>query len=179
MPGWVWLMLGLAIGLAVAVFVYIDRPTNKVALGSTPANKAAETDADKQKAITVPPKHSRFAFYELLPSYEVVIPRENSKKAKTGQTPPPAPPDVNQALAEPGQYLIQVGAFRSRDEADKHRASLALIGIESRIEQVTIDQRDTWFRVRIGPEATLAKAQAILDQLENNDIKGMLVKVKS
>jgi len=182
LPGWIWLMLGLAIGLAVAVFVYIGRPANKVTLGSAQpaANNAVATDNDGRKTVALPPKQpSRFAFYELLPSYEVVIPRENSKGAKAGQTPPPAPPDVKQALAEPGQYLIQVGAFRSREEADKHRASLALIGIESRIEQVTIDQRDTWFRVRIGPEATLAKAQAILDRLESNDIKGMLVKVKS
>jgi cell division protein FtsN len=111
----------------------------------------------------------------------VVIPRENSKPARSGQAAAaaPAPPDVKQALAEPGQYLIQVGAFRSHEEADKHRASLALIGVESRIEQVTIDQTDTWYRVRIGPEPTLAKAQAILDRLESNDIKGMLVKVKS
>ncbi len=181
LPGWVGLMLGLAIGLAVAAFVYIGRPANKVALGAE-ANPPATAANDGKKAIPLPPKQpSRFAFYELLPSYEVVIPRENSKPARSGQAAAaaPAPPDVKQALAEPGQYLIQVGAFRSHEEADKHRASLALIGVESRIEQVTIDQTDTWYRVRIGPEPTLAKAQAILDRLESNDIKGMLVKVKS
>ncbi len=178
-PGWVWLMLGLAIGLAVAMFVYIGRPSNKVVLGAAVNAPAAAKDAAK-KTIPLPPKQpSRFAFYELLPSYEVVIPRENSKPAPAGQPAIAPPPDVKAALAEPGQYLIQVGAYRSREEADKNRASLALIGVESRIEQVTIDQKDTWYRVRIGPEATLAKAQEILDRLESNDIKGFLFKVKS
>ena len=182
-PGWVWLMLGLAIGLAVAVVVYIGRPSNKIKLGVAANSVAEGAKDDGKKPIPLPPKQpSRFAFYEMLPSYEVVIPRENSKPAPAGQSAQsaaPQPPDVKQALAEPGQYLIQVGAYRSREEADKNRASLALIGVESRIEQVTIDQKDTWYRVRIGPQATLAKAQEILERLENNDIKGLLIKIKS
>lgn len=194
-PGWVWMLMGLAIGLAVAAVVYIGRPSNKVTLGSGPAtataakderdDRSAATKDDDRKAIKLPPKQpSRFAFYEMLPSYEVVIPRESGKAAGSAtQAAKPAaapePPDVKQALAEPGQYVIQVGAYRSREEADKHRASLALIGIESRIEQVTIDQKDTWYRVRIGPQATLAKAQEVLDRLADNDIKAMLIKVKS
>ena len=201
-PGWVWLIMGLAIGLAVAAVIYIGRPSNKVTLGSGPVPAAAvdakaaaaagkdDGSAARKAAVPLPPKQpSRFAFYEMLPSYEVVIPRESSKAVAAAQQPKPTaaataaaaeqPPDVKQALAEPGQYLIQVGAYRSREEADKNRASLALIGVESRIEQVTIDQKDTWYRVRIGPQATLAKAQEILDRLEANDIKGLLVKVKS
>jgi cell division septation protein DedD len=197
-PGWVWLLMGLAIGLAVAAFVYIGQPSNKVTLGSAPAPAAAgvaataaaakDDGSGRKSSVPLPPKvPSRFGFYEMLPSYEVVIPHESSKQAASaGQMPrqpaaAPAvadPPDVKQALAEPGQYLIQVGAYRSREEADKNRASLALIGVESRIEQVTIDQKDTWYRVRIGPQATLAKAQEILERLEDNNIKGMLVKVK-
>lgn len=198
-PGWVWLIVGLSIGLAVAAVTWVGRSTAPVKIGSGPvpadatnatadAARPAAKD-DSKKVVAVPPKQpSRFAFYEMLPSYEVVIPRDSGKQAATPQQPrqpaaSPAPdttpPDVKQALAEPGQYLIQVGAYRSREEADKNRASLALIGVESRIEQVTIDQKDTWYRVRIGPQATLAKAQEILDRLEANDIKGMLVKVKS
>jgi hypothetical protein len=198
-PGWVWLIMGLAIGLAVAAVVYIGRPAPAVKLGSGPVTGATADAAakdDGKKSVPLPPKQpSRFGFYEMLPSYEVAIPRETGKKAAAAAQQPrdgtasapgtasaardDTPPDVKQALAEPGQYLIQVGAYRSREEADKNRASLALIGVESRIEQVTIDQKDTWYRVRIGPQATLAKAQEILDRLEANDIKGLLVKVKS
>jgi cell division protein FtsN len=188
-PGWVYLMVGLAIGLAVAVFMYISRPSNKVAIGTAPdAATAAAAKDDTKKPIPLPPKQpSRFAFYEMLPSYEVVIPRDTVKAApKPGQpatAAPTAPPDVKAAIAAPGQYLIQVGAYRSREEADKGRANLALLGVESKIEQVTIasngDQNEVWYRVRIGPVATLEAAQETIERLDDNGIKGMLVKVKS
>lgn len=183
-PGWVYLMVGLAIGLAVAVFAYISRPSNKVALGvATDAPAAADKD-DPKKAIPLPPKqNSRFAFYQMLPSYEVVIPRDTVKPAATpGQTPtaaPTAPAEIKAAIAAPGQYLIQVGAYRSREEAERARASLTLLDVESRIEQVTINEGDTWYRVRIGPVASLEAAQETTRRLDDNGIKSILVKAKS
>jgi cell division protein FtsN len=187
---WVGLFVGLSIGLVVAAFVYIStRPTlhgpagvaaaggatNPEAAGA--ANPAPASKAEVARPIAPPPKQpSRFAFYELLPSYEVVIPREDAQAAKAGKPTTPALKDV---LAAPGQYLIQVGAYKTREEADRGRASLALLGVESRIEQVTIDQTETWYRVRIGPEDSLSKAQEIVERLENNGIKTMLVKVKA
>jgi hypothetical protein len=188
-PGWVYLMVGLAIGLSVAVFFYISRPSNKIAIGIAADPASAATDKDEaRKPIPLPPKQpSRFAFYEMLPSYEVVIPRDTVKPAaKPGQPATAtagAPPDVKAAIAAPGQYLIQVGAYRSREEADKGRANLALLGVESKIEQVTIasngDQNEVWYRVRIGPVASLEAAQETIERLDDNGIKGMLVKVKS
>lgn len=170
LPGWIWLVFGLSMGLFVAALVYIRKPKPQPAPSATaPAPPAA----DKQH-IPLPPKQpSRFSFYELLPSYEVVIPREDAKaSASSGKA---TTPDI----AQPGQYLIQVGAYRSRDEADRSRANLALLGIESKIEQVTIDQSETWYRVRVGPLASLQKAQDALERLDNNGIKGVLVKVKA
>ena len=96
----------------------------------------------------------------------------SAASAKAGK---PTTPDI----ASPGQYLIQVGAYKTRDEAERSRASLALLGVESKIEQVTIDQSESWFRVRIGPQASLTQAQDILQRLDDNGIKGMLVKVKA
>ena len=194
LPGWAGIVVGLAIGLVVAAIVWIERPAPTIQLGKGPVAATAATATttsapaaaakdDGKKPIALPPKQpSRFAFYEMLPSYEVVIPREDAAAAaKTGK---PANPALAAAIAAPGQYLIQVGAYKTRDEAEKGRANLALLGVESKIEQVTInsgggDQSDTWYRVRIGPENDLAKAQEILQRLESNDIKGMLVKVKA
>ena len=42
-------------------------------------------------------------------------------------------------------------------------ASLALLAVESKIEQVTVSstgEQSTWYRVRVGPQASLAKADA-------------------
>lgn len=198
LPGWAGIVVGLAIGLVIAAFVWIERPAPAMQLGKS-ANAAAQNSAatnsvasskdDGKKPIALPPKQTpRFAFYEMLPSYEVVIPREDAAaSAKGGNPSTSASPAIAAAIAAPGQYLIQVGAYKTRDEAEKSRANLALLGVESKIEQVTInssgnssgDQSTNWFRVRIGPEDDLAKAQEILQRLESNDIKGMLVKVKS
>ena len=168
----VGLIIGLSLGLCAAGWIWISRPAKTSPLLASAA--VPVTKADAQKPIPLPPKQpSKYAFYEMLPSYEVVIPREDAAaSAKAGK---PTTPEI----AEPGQYLIQVGAYKTRDEADRSRASLALLGVESKIEQVTIDQSETWFRVRIGPEASLAKAQEILQRLDDNGIKGMLVKVKA
>lgn len=173
MPGWIWGLMGLSIGLFAAAWVWIDRPAKPSPLVASAAPEAKPTP-QAQKAIPLPPKQpSKYAFYEMLPSYEVVIPREDAAaSAKSGK---PATPDI----AAPGQYLIQVGAYKTRDEADRSRANLALLGVESKIEQITIDQSETWFRVRIGPQPSLAKAQETLQLLDENGIKGMLVKVKA
>ncbi len=169
-PGWLWMGAGLAIGLFVAVLVYIGKGARPIAtpgVGASPTREAAP-------AIIIPPKQpSRFSFYELLPSYEVVIPSSDARAAvKAGK---PTTPDI----AAPGQYLIQVGAYKTSAEADRDKARLALLGVESRIEQVTIDQTQTWYRVRIGPESSLAQAQEIVDRLDGDGIKGALVKVKT
>jgi cell division protein FtsN len=173
MPGWIWGLMGLSIGLFAAGWVWIDRPAKPSPL-VTSAAPETKPEPQQQKTIPLPPKQpSKYAFYEMLPSYEVVIPREDAAaSAKSGK---PATPDI----AAPGQYLIQVGAYKTRDEADRSRANLALLGVESKIEQITIDQSETWYRVRIGPQPSLAKAQETMQLLDENGIKGMLVKVKS
>ena len=51
---------------------------------------------------------------------------------------------------EPGLYVLQAGSFSRYEDADRRRAELALQGIESSIQRVTIDDR-TYHRVRIGP----------------------------
>jgi cell division protein FtsN len=169
MPGWVWLTAGLSMGLAVAAFIYIARPAaapGSGKVGEIPVMATKETPPDRKK-VEIPPKEkSRFSFYELLPSYEVVIPRE---KKRPGEVAP---------IAEPGTYIIQVGSFKGAADAERQKANLALLGIESRLEKVTIDNKETWYRVRIGPEKDLARVHSTLSLLEENRIQSFLVRVK-
>ncbi len=163
MPGWVWGLTGLAMGLAVAAVIYIAKP-----IPPTEVMATRDKSTIKKAPIVVPPKEpSRFSFYELLPSYEVVIPRGETTAEK------PA------AIAEPGSYVIQVGSYRERKQAEEQKAQLALLGIESRIEQVTIDNNQNWFRVRIGPEKDLAKLHAIMSRLSENKVQNVLMKVQA
>ncbi|AXQ31492.1 hypothetical protein D0B54_23640 [Solimonas sp. K1W22B-7] len=172
MPGWVWLVFGLAIGLAVAAFVYIKRPSSTMMSAEQASQAPAEPEeATKPKkpskeALKLPPKEkARFTFYELLPSEEVVVPRGDKDAAKT-------------ASGDGSSYVIQAGSYRDREEADKQKATLALLGAESRIETVTIDGSDTFYRVRIGPLKDFGKVQILSSRLEDNGIQAMVVKVK-
>jgi cell division protein FtsN len=77
---------------------------------------------------------------------------------------------------EPGSYVLQAGSFGAAGEADKLRANLALLGIESRVQRVTIDD-DVYHRVRIGPISDLEKLNRIRRQLRDAHINAMLMKV--
>jgi len=168
MPGWLWLFVGIALGAVGAAIYYISRPPADARVAAA----AEKAKPDGKKKITIPPKEqSRFAFYELLPNYEVVIPKEALRESK------PVPAIENSQPASPGRYLIQVGAFKERSEAEQQKASLALLGVESRIEKVTIDNDQTWYRVRIGPEKDQRRVENILARLEENDIKAMVMMV--
>jgi cell division septation protein DedD len=234
LPGWVLMLAGLSMGLVVAVFVYVSRPTQQPLRGTSaasdrpprvkdkantqaaaededanvkpgtkppPRTASAAKDDDAAK-VEVPPKEkSRFTFYELLPSQEVLVPSQPAGKPSAAPPPPlPAQPPPATATATPGtepasvpasvppttapsaatsgSFIIQVASYRGQPEAEKQKAALALIGMESRIEKVTIDNRDTYYRVRIGPLRDENRARDTLAQLESNGIKAVMVKVK-
>jgi len=174
-PGWIWLVVGLAIGLAFAAFVYIKRPAGSpeaprddagpVSVEKEAPRKSSPPKKDRE-ALTLPPKEKeRFTFYELLPNQEVVVPR-----ADVGDTGKPS--------ADAASYIIQVASFRDREEADRQKAALALLGVESRIETVTIDNAETFYRVRVGPLKDFGKVQIISNRLADNGIQALVVKVK-
>ncbi|HEY0974742.1 MAG TPA: SPOR domain-containing protein [Solimonas sp.] len=178
MPGWVWLAAGLSVGLAVAALVYIQRPAGAMpgadrGAAAVAPDAATETRADGRKKknapIPLPPKEKeRFTFYEILKGQEVVIPREEIKAAA-----PPSTVDTGT-----GSFLIQVASFRAQADAERQKASLALIGIESRIESVTIDNRETFYRVRIGPMSDWNRVQTTMTRLEENGISALVVKLR-
>jgi cell division protein FtsN len=178
LPGWVWLAAGLSVGLAVAAFIYIQRPAGSLpgaardateSVEEAPAPKAAKNKRGKPEPIPLPPKEKeRFTFYEILRNQEVIIPREATKSAQ-----PPTVADTGS-----GSYLIQTASFRSQPEAERHKANLALLGVESRIESVTIDNKDTFYRVRVGPINDWNKVQTIISTLDSNGIQGMVVRLR-
>ena len=181
LPGWVWLIVGIAIGFVGAAGWYITRPRLEAQAAAAAVPKDAKGD---KKKITIPPKEpSRFAFYELLPKYEVLIPKEKltpaaPKAQPSGNAAAEATAPAAGANAPPaGRYVIQVGAFKDRKEADQQRANLALLGVESRIETVTIDNSATWYRVRIGPEKDQRKVESILTRLEENNVQATVMVV--
>ena len=142
------MIFGLAIGLSVAFAVYVKDRDLLVELATTeqsPASKQTTLDSNGESPTSEPavddPPTKRFDFYDMLPAFEMIITDEE--------------PDVNedvepQAIDEPGLYLLQAGSFSTHNDADRRRAELALLGIESRVQRARVNNRD-YYRVYVGP----------------------------
>ena len=167
-PGWVWMLFGLGLGLIVAVGVYLRGPSAAPRAGDTAASAPHSAAARAAAAPTSePPAASRFEFYEILPQLEVAVPESNEPAARA---PRPRPVET------PGSFLLQAGSFSAAADADRLQASLALLGFESHIQRVTID--DTVFnRVRIGPIADLDTAKRAQRRLHDAGIDALMMQV--
>ncbi len=172
-PGWLWMLFGLSLGLSVAFAIYVKdtRPTPEViAAAPQPASlQGVMDDNNESVAEEAPaePEEKRFTFYDMLPNFEVIIPEQE--------------PDVEvdaapQAVLEPGLYVLQAGSFSAYDDADRRRAELALHGIESQIQRVTIDDK-TYHRVRIGPTSDLDRLNMLRSRLRTAKIDVLRIRL--
>ncbi|MCG5499638.1 SPOR domain-containing protein [Ectothiorhodospira lacustris] len=185
LPGWVWGAAGLAVGLFAAAVVYLqtqrDAPTTTTTVAAPqiqqqPLQQPLQqprpaAPAPAQKPVEEAPR-PRFDFYTLLPELEVVVPEPQVQPRTAPGGPPPPPTPVQQ----PGRYLLQAGSFRAQQEADRLRASLALMGVEARIQQVSVNG-DTWHRVQVGPFTDLDNLNRMRERLHANQVQTIMVRV--
>jgi cell division protein FtsN len=162
-------VVGLALGLSVAVGVYLfdRRPAARLAQESPPMTRDEAPAAAKPAPASQQDAETQFDFYEMLPKFEVVIP-EQEASAPSG---PGAGP-----VEKPGAYILQAGSFRNHADADRVRALLAMQGVESKIQKVTID-KDTWHRVRVGPITNLQKLEETRSKLRQARIEALVIRV--
>jgi len=161
-PGWLWMLFGLSLGLSVAFAVYVkDRQpaADEQQAGPQPASLQSALDDNGEVEVDdhaeAAAGEERFTFYKMLPNFEVIIPEQE----------PDVAADVEpQAVIDPGLYVLQAGSFSLYADADRRRAELALHGIESQIQRVTIDDR-TYHRVRIGPTDDLDELNMLRSRL--------------
>ncbi|MGI9222561.1 MAG: SPOR domain-containing protein [Woeseiaceae bacterium] len=162
-PGWLWMLFGLAIGLSVAFAIYVkdNKPIR-------PQPAAVPSAVDKNGEVAMPAsatpdpepaseKEQRFTFYDLLPAAEFVVPEKAPTTTEETNTQP-------EAVVEPGVYVLQAGSFSTNADADRRRAELALQGIESNIQRVTVNDRE-YHRVVIGPTDDLDELNLLRSRL--------------
>ncbi|MFN2308243.1 MAG: SPOR domain-containing protein [Gammaproteobacteria bacterium] len=173
-PGWLWLLAGLALGLLVAFLGYLQQSPRAPADAPQPgpARPLSGQEARDVKKTTPapvpPPPKPRYDFYTILPGMEVVVPEQSlPEKTREGVRP----------VEAPGTYVLQAGSFRSHPQADQLKARLALLGLKSEIQVVTIDNRETWHRVRVGPFKDLNALNAARARLKENRLDAILLRV--
>ncbi len=158
--GWMGLLIGLSIGLAVALGVYLHY-RNPAPEQPTPEATVAPASAQASEPAAPAPADpaTEYEFYKMLPEQEVEVPKE-ARSAPTAALP----------AGLRGDVTLQAGSFRGQDQAEKMQARLALHGIESRIQRFTRDD-ETWYRVRIGPIATVEELDAMRAKLAEAEVE--------
>lgn len=79
--------------------------------------------------------------------------------------------------ADPYDYFVQAGAFRTQADADAQRAKLAMMGWEARVSEREQNGRPV-FRVRVGPFAKRDDAAALKEKLDGTGVESALVRVQ-
>lgn len=167
---WGPMFISFAVGAFIMFLLHIkDNP-----VPDTQQKKVSEKKLSKNNKAVEP----TFEFYTLLPEMEVVV--ENPKKTQTPIVTLPTNPTTNpEQVVDKINYLLQVGSFRNASDADAYKAKLAFLGVESKVQKVTIDNKDTWHRVQVGPILGRDKADALQKQLKQNDIDSLLMRAKN
>ncbi len=172
-PGWMWMLFGLGIGLAIALAIYMkDRSPVPEMQAAAPAALPSALDDNHEVAAATPEENEdplvrRFDFYHMLPNFEVIIPEQEPDVSQDKET---------RAVDRPGIYVLQAGSFREYVDADRRRAQLALQGIESRIQRVSIDDK-TYHRVRIGPTRDLDELNMLRSRLRQAKIDVLRIRL--
>jgi cell division protein FtsN len=199
-PWWLWIAVGAALGIFISFLVRLAQAPaapaaepQKIAEQKTPEknikpveqkpvaatqNVAAKTDDAKEKDAKPDETKTvtKFDFYTLLPEREVIVPndREAIKVADKSKT---TAEQQNSAAAESEQLFLQVGSFRSAQEADRRRTQIKALGLDTKVEEV-IANSDTWYRVQAGPFTSREQLSKARDQLKAAGIESLLLRQK-
>ncbi len=162
---WRW-MLATVLVIGFAVFLtYLrsnkakqpspETTTPLVASGKPIGDQKPAVDAEKKSKKTEPAQ-PHFEFYIALPKKEDVVPEhELSTRLR----------EERLGKVKPGRYLIQAGSSKTSHDADRLKAELALMGIESKVEKIKVGTTE-WHRVIIGPYTQMASVDAIKKRLK-------------
>jgi cell division protein FtsN len=187
-----WFMTGAllgAIGVAVAWMLQGFEPAAQTPAATPPPQTQA------------PPPKPRFVYPDILPEMEVVVSDDELKDDRPPALPPPPPPpapapeEAAAAAPTPAEpqppkaadaapaaggdaYLLQVGSFKARSDAERLKAKLALLGVQAQIQQVTINGKDTYHRVRTGPYQGKEAANKTRAMLERKGYETIAIKLK-
>ncbi|TVQ88569.1 MAG: SPOR domain-containing protein [Chromatiaceae bacterium] len=146
---------------------------------------ATAAPAPSTRQVPPPPK---FDFYNMLPEERVAlspdVPLTSAAPASPSPAPPPAAEPAAAASTEAalppagsGDFVIQVASYSRPGDADRLKAQLALLGIPTSVQSVTIENGQTFYRVRTGAYDR-AGANAVQDRLKQNGHDALMMRAR-
>ena len=166
----VGLVIGLGAALGIAFYL------NKTPIPFMTKKPAAEKPADSGKTPEIagmpgskapPAEKPKFDFYKILPGSEEAVSEKDLKAAAK------AKPEESQDI-----YFLQAGSFQNPADADNRKAQLAILGFEAAVEPVTLPDKGTGYRVRLGPYTKIDEINKMRSTMATNGIDVSLVKIK-
>lgn len=149
------------------------KPAETGEISSAAQEKSAETPEKKPDAKADPgKKEDRFTFYDILTDSQPPVVKPEIK-------PVPEPPSDTSTKPASEKLILQVGAFKTEQEADNTKAKLSLIGMEATVQSVSVPDKGLLHRVRVGPFANQDELNKARAELSKNGFSAELVKTGS
>jgi len=196
----VGIIIGVVIGLgaALAVAVYVTKVPIPF-VSKTPARTAEQDAAESRKNKDWDPNTPLYGRNpaKALPPVAAPAPAPGASGPVTAAPNKPAAPasapanarsadplgdlaaarSSSPAASDPFIYFVQVGAFRTPEDAETQRAKLSLMGVEARVTEREQSGRQV-FRVRVGPFDRKDDADLSKQKLEAVGLETALVRVQ-
>lgn len=191
-------IIGVVVGLgaALAVAVYVTKvPIPFINKGQS---RSADQDvAESQRNKNWDPNAPLYGKNPAKPAEPAKAETQTGADADTGAAPVPVPvakgkeikPAVSAdplgdlaqaragaAVAEPFSYFVQIGAFRTAEDAESQRARLSLGGVQAKVSEREQSGRVV-FRVRVGPFGKKEEADQAKERLDAAGYDTALVRV--
>jgi len=151
-----WYGAGVLSGVFLSFMIY---------LGTLPADGPAGSVTAVADAQPESAPKPRYDFYTLLPEQTIDVDVDPAEVT--------APAESPQASRE--VYVLQAGSFRQREDADRRRAELILLGLQPDIQETSGDN-GRWFRVYLGPFGSRTEMSRARSLTAGQDIDTLVLK---
>lgn len=167
-PGWAWLLAGIIIGMFISFLIYLREfaPHNLPPEQTQVAPITQPVGPVEKVTENVPKASERFDFYDILPGHEIKIPSKNGKAEK----------EEPLEVTVKGRYLLQVGLFKGKQEAEGLKKYLLSLGMPTSVTSAPFSATESGYRVQVGPFSDLVKLNRTRASLSSNNISTILLK---
>ncbi|MDW5376356.1 SPOR domain-containing protein [Halomonas sp. HP20-15] len=186
-PGWLWALLGLVAGFALAQYfqqsappmaTLMPKPASQTQAPSSSSSSSGKAQAPAKDESRMP----TFEFYTLLPESEVVAPKVEAYQS----TPRPSDdtsdkPDAGQAAkaAGGGSFMLQAASFKNVADAKRLAGRLQNLGLLAKITAVQANGNQTWHRVQVGPYEDTRELSRAQDLMVTQGIEPLMIKLQN
>ena len=171
---WPTFLSGILAGVVLSIGgMYIYASGMKMTLGAGIKNlvksrAVSPTEVERKATNKTDGPKPVFGFYTVLPEYETVV----DEKQFIHEVPKTARKQEKES-----NYILQAASYSSFKDADKLKAKLALNGLSSRIEKISVDGKGQYYRVRLGPYSSTKTKKDVVKRLGELGIKPLHLKV--